>query len=159
MNSIGAPRMNAIGYSVTDDGRFALREPALGWYLVRITKQLSKQDLDQLKGRGINFSTSSMIQRGWYKLFLTKEQTQFALSLNSFSLIPFKKVYTPDFSKLRQLTSFLVQAVPGWNPQPPATSRNYMTNEMFIVENASAEQLYADPYVVNVSDVPKISPC
>jgi hypothetical protein len=73
-----------------------------------------------------------------------------------FSLFSLKEHIRPDFSDMNGEKSYLVQACEDWQPAPPMVIKKRISEGMYVVEGASASEIYDDPHVGSVSKHPKV---
>ncbi|OHT16571.1 hypothetical protein TRFO_13178 [Tritrichomonas foetus] len=153
----GAPSLNIRNFTITDNSRSrAPQSITSGWFYVRVLEAIPKERLADLSSNhGIKFESTDMISSGWFKKYFNEQQVGFCRSSGLFALFPLKNYDKPDFNKLRNLPELLVIATDGWNPTPPARIKGKMFTGTYIVEGATAEQLFQDPLICKIDEVPK----
>lgn len=155
----GSPTLNLRDFSVTDAQ--SIRAPlslTMGWFFVRILTTIPNDKISDFNQHGIQFKSSNMIQIGWFKMYLNETQVAYARSTEYLSLIPVKQYDKPNFKSLKKEKKLLVLAPPDWKPQGSATIVSKFSDELFIVSGSTAEELFNDPCVGKIEEVPIIKP-
>lgn len=152
---VGSKSINIRNFTVNDDERSqAPQSMKMGWFYLRVAQQITPSELGSL---GFSFSSSDIVQNGWYKKFLNEEQVERVRKLNKFSLIPAKNYQKPNFASLREKPRLRVIATEDWVPTPPATAKRE-SGGVFIVTGQTAEKIYEDPRVCFVGEAQFASP-
>lgn len=155
----GAATLNLRDYTVTDVQN--ARAPlglTMGWFFIRILTSIPNDKFTELRQNGIQFHSEDMIQIGWFKMYLDESQVAYARSTGYFSLIPVKDYEKPNFKSLKKQSKLLVMATKDWQPQGSAKIVSKMSEKLFIVEDADPEELFDDPHVGKIEEVPVIKP-
>lgn len=155
----GAVSLNLRDYTVTDTQ--ASRAPlglTMGWFFVRILTSIPNDKFSEIRQNGIHFRSEEMIQIGWFKMYLNETQVAYARSTGYFSLIPVKDYEKPNFKSLKKQNRLLVLAPDDWVPQGSAKIVSKMSEKLFIVEDADPKELFDDPQVGKIEEVPVIKP-
>jgi hypothetical protein len=155
----GARSCRLGGVSIVDVAR-GNRVPSgttFGWFLLRIVVNLNAAQFNDLKDKhGIPFTSTHMVQPGWFKVYLNEQQLSYLRTIHDqISVIPVKPHVQPNFADLAGESSFLVEAADDWQPSPPIRARRTYA-ELYLVSGATAEELFADPKVVSVRKRPKL---
>lgn len=155
----GASSLALRDYIVMDTQSF--RAPlslTMGWFFIRVLTTIPSDKFLEFQQHGLQFRAVDMIQTGWFKMYLDETQVAYARSTGYFSLIPVKQYEKPNFNLLKKQDRLLVQASKDWTPQGSARIVSKMSEGMFIVEGANPEQLFDDPHVGKIDEIPKVRP-
>ena len=148
--------LNGISVMDTPQARCPLGL-TMGWFFVRILISMPKEVVSDLRTfHGIEFRSQDMLQPGWFKIYLNESQLAYAKKSQYLSLIPVKNYDIPDYKELKKEKSLLVHAVSDWVPSPPAKIVSRMFDGIFVVEGATAEELFEDQRVVKIQKVPVV---
>jgi hypothetical protein len=160
MGRAGVQTLHLVGKAIVDDGNSSRAPPSItsGWFFLRILVELDAlQIADFADNHGIVFTTVGFIQPGWFKLYFNEKQVDYLRTKsNLVALLSVKQHIAPDFEDLRNETSFSVQAVDDWNPDPPIKAQRF-GRELFIVSGGTAEEIWSDPKVASISKEPNFS--
>ncbi|KAK8894978.1 hypothetical protein M9Y10_023420 [Tritrichomonas musculus] len=146
----GYKSINIRDFTITDDEESrAPKSMEIGWFYIRVVDDITQEELSKL---GVTFYPADMIQKGWFKKFLNKDQVDRIRRLNKFALFPVKNYQKPDFIKLNQNSQLRVVATDDWMPDPPVEFRKE-ANGIYTVTGQTAEKLFEDPRVCAVGEV------
>jgi hypothetical protein len=96
-----------------------------GWFLLRIVVNLNAMQFSDLKDKhDIPFTSTHMVQTGWFKVYLNEQQLNYLRTIpDQISVIAVKPRVQPNFTDLAGESSFLVEAADDWQPSPPIRAR------------------------------------
>lgn len=155
----GAATLNFRDFTVMDTQ--TSRAPlslTMGWFFIRVLTTIPSDQFSEIRQNGIYFRSEDMIQVGWFKMYLNESQVAYARSTGYFSLIPVKKYDKPNFKALKKQSRLLVLAPSDWVPQGSGKIVSKMSEKLFVVEDADPKELFEDPQVGKIDEVPVIKP-
>jgi hypothetical protein len=154
----GSRTLHVSGVNITANGSSVQSEEGrFGWFFLRIVAELQPEDIARFANDGkIVFKPESLIQNGWFKMYLDELQLAFARSQSTLiALFPVKRYVQPNFSELEGVSGFLVEASEDWQPDPPIQAKkSYKWH--YVVKGVSPQELMKDPKVAFVRKLPKM---
>lgn len=157
----GASVLNARSFTIKSSGKTSnLRSLSAGWFFVRVLVTISSAQLDELRNDyHFEFKPSQFIQKGWFRMYIDENQMQYLQSHSDlFELFPAKQ-YNPTAASILKSGGgvFMVEAIPGWTPQPDAGKiQSRMTENLYNVETNDPQKLAQDPAVYKIDEKPQM---